>query len=350
MEEKLFFGGVKGGKTTKIITLNGKKMRKIPSTIGNLTGLKVLNLQNNLIPSVCSEFSTLTQLTVLNLGNNLLEEVPEEVKYLTSLTKLHLFGNRISRFASEICDGLKNLTLLNLNNNQLTYIPKEVSRLENLIYLSVNHNQLTSIPRELCFLKNLCELRLNYNQISCIPEDIWFLKSLQKLFLARNNIEVLPELLCHLINLKTLDVAGNLIQIFPSGFQYMKLKEFYCEGNPLFLKHPVGAIKKLDVLSLQEITSRYIMNQLIEMNPFLMEAMAWYPQIWHTISKGRLCAICGKSFLAMWIECVEFVPPSKNWRTSRNLKLVPLRTLICSFECFNQRGPNQFGIAHVQKQ
>nr|KAF6326459.1 leucine rich repeat containing 69 [Pipistrellus kuhlii] len=194
MEEKLFFGGVKGGKTTKIITLNGKKMRKIPSTIGNLTGLKVLNLQNNLIPSVCSELSTLTQ------------------------------------------------------------------------------------------------------------------------------------------------------------FQYMKLKEFYCEGNPLYLKHPVGAIKKLDVLSLQEITSRFIMNQLIEMNPFLMEAMAWYPQIWQTISKGKLCAICGKSFLAMWIECVEFVPPSKNWRTSRNLKLVPLRTLICSFACFNQRGPNQFGIAHVQNQ
>lgn len=69
MEEKLFFGGVKGGKTTKIITLNGKKMRKIPSTIGNLTGLKVLNLQNNLIPSVCSEFSTLTQVRKnLSLG------------------------------------------------------------------------------------------------------------------------------------------------------------------------------------------------------------------------------------------------------------------------------------------
>ncbi|XP_008146801.3 leucine-rich repeat-containing protein 69 isoform X1 [Eptesicus fuscus] len=350
MEEKLFVRAVKGGKTTKIITLNGKKMRKIPSTIGNLPGLKVLNLQNNLISSVCSELSTLTQLTVLNLGNNLLEEVPEEVKYLTSLTKLHLFGNRINRFASGVCDGLKNLTLLNLNNNQLTYIPKEVSRLESLIYLSINHNQLTSIPRELCFLKNLSELQLNYNQIICIPEEIKFLKRLQKLFLARNNIEVLPEVLCHLINLRILDVAGNVIQIFPSGFPYLKLKEFYCEGNPLFLMQPVSAIKQLDILSLQEITSRFIMNQLIEMNPFLMEAIEWYPQIWDTISKGRICAICGKSFLTIWIECVEFVPPSKNWKTSKNLKLVPLRTLICSYECFNQRGPNQFGIAQVQEQ
>ncbi|XP_036193579.1 leucine-rich repeat-containing protein 69 isoform X4 [Myotis myotis] len=290
MEEKLFLRAVKGGKNTKIITLNGKKMTKIPSTIGNLPGLKVLNLQKNLVSKVCSELSTLTQLTVLNLGNNLLEEVPEEVKYLTSLKNLHLFGNRINRFASGACDGLKNLILLNLNNNQLTYIPKEVSRLESLIYLTINHNQLTSIPRELCFLKNLSELQLNYNQLICIPEEIKFLKRLRKLFLARNNIEVLPE----------------------------------------------------------EITSRFVMNELTERNPFLMEAIEWYPEVWDIISKGRKCAICGKSFLGIWIECVEFVSPSKNWKISRNLTLVPLRTLICSYQCFNLRGPNQFGIARVQ--
>ncbi|XP_006093371.1 leucine-rich repeat-containing protein 69 [Myotis lucifugus] len=348
MEERLFLRAVKGGKNTKIITLNGKKMTKIPSTIGNLPGLKVLNLQKNLVSKVCSELSTLTQLTVLNLGNNLLEEVPEEVKYLTSLKNLHLFGNRINRFASGACDGLKNLILLNLNNNQLTYIPEEVSRLESLIYLSINHNQLTSIPRELCFLKNLSELQLNYNQIICIPEEIKFLKRLQKLLLARNNIEVLPGVLCRLTNLRILDIAGNVIQIFPTGFQHLKLKEFYCEGNPLFLKQPVGAVKQLDVLSLQEITSRFIMNELTERNPFLMEAIEWYPEIWDIISKGRKCAICGKSFFGMWIECVEFVSPSKNWKISKNLKLVPLRTLICSYQCFNLRGPNQFGVAQVQ--
>lgn len=38
----------------------------------------------------------------------------------------------------------------------------------------------------------------------------------------------------------------------------------------------------------------------------------------------------------------------QNWKTSENLKLVPLRTLICSYQCFNLRGPDQFGIARVQ--
>lgn len=61
MEERLFLRAVKGGKNTKIITLSGKKMTKIPSVIGNLSGLKFLNLQNNLISKVCSELSALTQ-------------------------------------------------------------------------------------------------------------------------------------------------------------------------------------------------------------------------------------------------------------------------------------------------
>ncbi|KAI4539558.1 hypothetical protein MJG53_020791, partial [Ovis ammon polii x Ovis aries] len=298
MAERLLIRALKGGKNTKIITLNGKNITKMPSVLEKLPGLKTLYLQNNQISKVCPEISNLTQLTALNLGNNLLEEVPQEMKYLTSLKTLHLFRNKIHRFAPGVCGKLKNLRCL-----------------------SINHNQLASIPRELCFLENLSELQLNYNQLVCIPKEIKFLEKLQKLLLARNNIKSLPE------------------------FQDLKLKEFYCEGNPLFLKWPVSAIKQEDVWSLQEITSRFIMNQLAENNPFLMKAIKWYPQVRSIISQGRKCAICGKFFLTIWLECVEFFPPSKNWKISRNLQLVPLQILICSYKCFYQRNPNIFGIA-----
>ncbi|XP_047697952.1 leucine-rich repeat-containing protein 69 isoform X2 [Prionailurus viverrinus] len=323
MTEKMLVRALKGGKNTKIVTLSGKKITKMPSSLDKLPGLKTLNLQNNRISKVCSEISTLTQLTVLNLGNNLLEEIPEEMKYLTSLKKLHLFGNKICKFASGACDGLQNLILLNLNNNELAWIPQEISRLKNLKYLSINHNQLANIPKELCFLKNLFELHLNCNQLICIPEEIKFLKKLQKLLLVRNNIEVLPK------------------------FQNLKLREFYCEGNPLFLKEPVTAVQQDDVWSLQEITSRFIMNELSEKNPFVMQAITWHPLVRNIMSQRRKCAICEKYFLTIWLECVEFVPPSKKWKISRNLQLVPLQILICSYTCFNQRGPNLFGIAQV---
>ncbi|XP_008066682.1 leucine-rich repeat-containing protein 69 [Carlito syrichta] len=347
MTERLLIRALSGGKNTKIITLNDKKIKMMPSTLGKLLGLKTLDLRNNLIPKVCPEISTLTQLTTLNLGNNILEEVPEEMKYLTSLKKLHLFGNRICRFASGAFDGLQNLILLNLNNNQLTCLPQEVSRLKSLTYMSINHNQLTNIPRELCFLKNLSELQLNYNQLTCIPEEIKFLMKLQKLFLARNSILVLPKGLCDLKKLRILDIAGNLIQIFPSGFQDMKLREFYCEGNPLFLMRPVIAAQQENIWSLQEIASRFIMNQLAENNNFLMHAIDWYPEARNIISRGKNCAICGKFFITVWLECVQFVPPPKNWKISRNLQLIPLRILICSYRCFTHRDPNLFGIAQV---
>ncbi|XP_069847142.1 leucine-rich repeat-containing protein 69 isoform X2 [Dipodomys merriami] len=321
MAERLLIRVMKGGNHAKIVTLNGKKITKMPSSLENLTGLRSLDFQNNQIFKVCPQLSTLTQLTFLNLGNNFLEEVPEEIKYITSLKKLHLFGNRISKFPPEVCDGLQNLILLNLNNNKLTWLPEEVGRLRSLMYLSLNCNQLTSIPRQLCFLKNLSELCLNYNQLSCIPEDIKYLTKLQRLSLARNNIEFLPE------------------------FQDLKLQEFYCEENPLFQKQPIIADQQEDLWNLREITARFIMNQLEEKNSFIMHAIEEYPDIKDKISKGKRCVICGKSFLTTWLECVQFVSPSKAWKISKNLKLIPLQVLLCSQKCFCERGPNIFGIA-----
>ncbi|XP_024653499.1 leucine-rich repeat-containing protein 69 isoform X2 [Macaca nemestrina] len=191
MTERLLIKALSGGKNTKIITLNGKKMTKMPSALGKLPGLKTLVLQNNLIPKVCPELRTLTQ------------------------------------------------------------------------------------------------------------------------------------------------------------FQDLKLREFYCEGNPLFLKQPVISTQRENVWSLQEITSRFVMNQLAENNPFLMDGIERYPQVRSMISQGKTCAICGQHFITVWLECVRFVSPPKDWKISKNLQLVPLRVLICSYKCFTQRDPNLFGIAQV---
>ncbi|XP_030894385.1 leucine-rich repeat-containing protein 69 isoform X2 [Leptonychotes weddellii] len=166
-------------------------------------------------------------------------------------------------------------------------------------------------------------------------------------------ITKMPSTLDKLPGLKTLDLQNNQIpKVCPeistlTQFQNLKLKEFYCEGNPLFLKQPVNAVQQEDAWSLQEITSRFIMNELAGKNPFIMHVIEQHPQVRNIISQGRKCAICGKCFLTIWLECVEFIPPPKNWKISRNLQLVPLRILICSYKCFNQRGPNLFGIAQA---
>ncbi|XP_029416745.1 leucine-rich repeat-containing protein 69 [Nannospalax galili] len=144
-----------------------------------------------------------------------------------------------------------------------------------------------------------------------IPEEIKFLQKLKQLFLVRNNLEALPEGLCQLKNLKILDIAGNVIQIFPQG----------------------------------EITARFIIRELEENNPFLMNAIECHPEAREKISQAKQCAICKKPFLSEWLECVQFVSPSKNWKISKNLQLIPLQILLCSYQCFDQRGPDLFEIA-----
>jgi Leucine-rich repeat (LRR) protein len=61
MAERLLIRALKGGEHTRIITLHGKKLTKMPSALGKLPGLRTLDLQNNQIPKVCPELSTLTQ-------------------------------------------------------------------------------------------------------------------------------------------------------------------------------------------------------------------------------------------------------------------------------------------------
>ncbi|XP_051011849.1 leucine-rich repeat-containing protein 69 [Acomys russatus] len=344
MAERLLVTALKGGTNTKIITLSRKKMTKMPSGLEKLPGLRTLYLQNNFICKVCPELSTLTKLTLLNMGNNLFEEVPEELKHLKSLKKLHLFGNRICRIAPGVFDGLQELVLLNLNGNRLTSLPQEISRLRNLTYLSISHNKLTRIPTELCSLEHLSVLYLNYNQLMCIPDEIKCLHNLQKLFLARNNIDVMPEGICHLKKLRILDIAGNVIQIFPAGFQNLKLREFYCEGNPLFVKRPISANQPKDIWTLREIAARFVLLQLEENNPLILNDIENYPETKDTISKAKKCAVCTKPFLSEWLECVQFFPPWKNCKISKNLQLIPLRILLCSYQCFDQRSPNVFGI------
>ncbi|XP_023373217.1 leucine-rich repeat-containing protein 69 isoform X2 [Otolemur garnettii] len=162
----------------------------------------------------------------------------------------------------------------------------------------------------------------------------------------------MPSALEKLPSLKTLDLRNNLIpKVCPqirtlTQFQNMKLREFYCEGNPLFLKEPFSTeYEEDDVWSLQEITSRFLMCMLEEQNPYLIQALEWYPQVKNIIAQKKTCVACGKPIITPWLECVQFIPPSKSWKTSKNLRLVPLRVFVCSHKCFNCSDLHIFGIA-----
>ncbi|XP_063156046.1 leucine-rich repeat-containing protein 69 [Candoia aspera] len=345
MAERQLLRVLRGGSGTRSLSLAKQGLQRPPRGLASLSNLERLSLRDNRLFRLSHEMAALSRLKVLNLGNNNFEEVPEQLKYLMSLQKLHLFGNKITKISPLIFDELKNLVLLNLNKNQLSYLPPEIGRLQNLECVSLEKNKLENIPKEFCCLRNLRELHLSHNFITTLPEEIRQLTKLTILILSRNKIAYLPDGICKLKRLKVLDVAGNNIQIFPKAMGYLQLEELYCEDNPLLQKNPVSAIQEEDILTLKEVTARFIFTQLENRNHLLYTAIKKNLEAQNLLSKRQKCAQCGHSFLSMWLECVHFIDVKQQMKTSKNLQLLPVRSLLCSYKCFHHRDHGLFGIA-----
>ncbi len=80
------------------------RIESLPSSLGKLTGLKILILTNDGIKEIPKELSELTELRWLILQDNLLEEIPAEIGNLNDLLTLNLTGNPITSIPKEICD------------------------------------------------------------------------------------------------------------------------------------------------------------------------------------------------------------------------------------------------------
>ncbi|XP_078254626.1 leucine-rich repeat-containing protein 69 isoform X3 [Rhinoraja longicauda] len=330
MADSLVLRALRGN--ARNLDLSGKKLRLVPKAVGRLRALTRLQLRNNLITELPVELQTLDNLTDLNLGNNSLEALPEVLKQLTHLKRLNLFGNKLGKLSPSVIEGLGNLVFLNLNNNKLTSLPDEM-----------HSNQLGSIPNKLCLLQHLCELHLANNNLKLLPHDIGYLTNLKKLSLPRNQIEELPEELCKLRNLKVLDVAGNLLTIFPTKLLELKLDELYYEQNPLLEKELTSSTQEYEVLSLQEITARYIMDEMTSNT--INSIFKHYSEVKKILENASKCAVCGKSFLNTWLECVTFVDLTRKIRMTSSARVIPVRAFLCSYSCFNEPGHHYYGIA-----
>ncbi len=135
--------------------LNGS----IPSSIGNLTNLAILEFNyNQLSGSIPLSIGNLTKLANLNLNDNQLTgTIPSTIGKLTNISGLNLFNNQlIGSIPSEI-GNLTNLNHITLANNQLSgHIPPEIGNLTSLNSLYLNDNQLCGeIPTNLTYLTNL---------------------------------------------------------------------------------------------------------------------------------------------------------------------------------------------------
>lgn len=107
-----------GISTSRSIDLSGQGLTKVPSYIFDRTDLEALDLSGNaLTGALPSEVGRLQNLRLLDLSNNHFTGVPAEVGHLKKLEVLILANNSLTGLPYELAD-LQSLKILDLSGNQ----------------------------------------------------------------------------------------------------------------------------------------------------------------------------------------------------------------------------------------
>ncbi|XP_020155715.1 uncharacterized protein [Aegilops tauschii subsp. strangulata] len=177
-----------------LVISNNSFTGSIPSYFGNLsTNLVIFGADNNrLVGGLPTTLSNLTGLRVISFSNNYLtKEIPESILKLENLQALVLSGNRMAG-----------------------QIPVQIGMLGSIVQLILRDNMLSgSIPDAMGNLTMLAEVLLSYNHLSStIPSSLFYHRNLMKLDMSYNSLTgTLPSDLSHMQNMDWIDLSSNLL-------------------------------------------------------------------------------------------------------------------------------------------
>ncbi|KAG5235194.1 LRR receptor serine/threonine-protein kinase [Salix suchowensis] len=185
-------------------------------SIGNLSFLRLLNLENNsLSSSIPGELGRLFRLQMLRLGNNSFSgEIPANISSCANLIALRLEGNNLTGKLPEQLQSLSKLkVLIFYRNNLVGEIPASFGNLSSIIVIHGEANHLKGvIPHSIGRLKRLEIFSFGINNLSgTIPPSIFNLSTLTIFAVHMNQLHgTLPPDLGHTLpNLEILLVHTN---------------------------------------------------------------------------------------------------------------------------------------------
>ncbi|KAJ4723727.1 Disease resistance protein (TIR-NBS-LRR class) family [Melia azedarach] len=227
-------------KLERLNLLNCTKLPYISSSIQNFNYLGVLSLEG------CTKFPQISgNVTTLNLIETAIEEVPSSVENLTNLKMLNLrFCERLKTVSSSICK-LKSLCDLELGRcPKLESFPEILEKMERLKYIGLKCTKIRELPSSIENVEGLQRLILtDCSELNSLPQELWSLKSLKLIHGERSAISQLPssfrdlhrmtavyrkyqqDIGC-LSSLEVLNLKGNNFVSLPSSMkQLSRLKE-----------------------------------------------------------------------------------------------------------------------------
>lgn len=231
------------GKTgaTKL-DLSGLGLTELPESLGQLTKLEFLNLNNNQLTALPESIGQLTQLDGLYLYNNQLTALPESIGQLTKIEFLNLYNNQLTALPESIGQ-LTRLQELILSHNQFTALPEWLGQLTQLQVLNLDANPLTALQESLVQLKQLRALSFANSQLTALPESLGQLTQLQGLSLDNNQLTVLPQWLGQLTQLQSLNLSDNQLMVLPESLRQLTLLQWLNVNNNRFMAFPESLLQ-----------------------------------------------------------------------------------------------------------
>ncbi len=206
---------VVGGDVTRIDLPNNNATGPLPNALGDLPTLTRIDFTGSSITGILPDsMANLTALTHIYLNSNQITELPSWIGDLTALKVLNLGSNALdgSSIPASITD-LVSLELLILDNNGLIgSLPANIGDLINLQQLQVHFNQLSGpLPTSLRDLSNLTHLHIYNNLFSgTLRSSYGGLTNLVELLAGQNDFTgSIPGSFSGLVNLKKWTLSNN---------------------------------------------------------------------------------------------------------------------------------------------
>ncbi|OVA02673.1 Protein kinase domain [Macleaya cordata] len=210
--------------------------------IGNLTFLRLINLQNNSFHGeIPQEIGRLFRLQHLYLSNNsFIGKIPASLSNCSQLIDLHLASNSLTGKLPNELGYLSKLVLLNLRSNNLTgSIPPSFGNLSSLQHITLAFNSLEgTIPDSFGLMPSLEFIRIGSNKLSgTVPPSLWNLSSVIEFYVVGNQLHgSLPvDIGFTLPNLQNFGIAlNNFYGGIPISFSNISRLDYFDIANNNF--------------------------------------------------------------------------------------------------------------------
>eukprot|EP01032_Pedospumella_encystans_P010242 gene10242-11989_t len=253
------------------LSLDNLRLRgHLPSSICNLTDIRILSLEDNSVHGTIPDcIGTLIFLTELVLsGNRLKGSIPESLRQLPQLGTLYLDRNSLNGTMDVLC-GIVSLQEISLYKNAMIgTIPECIGDLHLLNSFDIYRNSINgTIPAILGNLTKLTQLNLEELRLTgTVPSSLGNLTNLEYLYLSNNNLTgTIPESLGSLVNLNQISLGSNRISgTIPESFGQLVRLEDLAIGDSFLTGSIPSAIFDMRIMVYLELNTNHLTGTIPE--------------------------------------------------------------------------------------